>query len=291
MTESNLIMETYFAGDAIEWLNQIPESVIDKAVQILDIDPNKEMKPSGYCPIDNSLFQNTVKVCVWKDLVHVIHRWGMPSPTEMQTSSSKLKNHAEDIKNKLSKATKALEALEYGAIFENGTMSKGFKVAFGMRQISELVRRETEGGREAFISPLVIKQEFESSGNWKKHYPLDDNIETAKASLEKITLYINRLLEDRVYKPPPRGTVKKGKDNYDTLLWALCHLYKEYTGETPKSFAREDGTATGNIIPFLQLTLNQSSYPYEKTDWALEKKIRELKSHPTHGKLWQDAKR
>ena len=208
----------------------------------------------------------------------------------MRTSPVKLKSYATDLKKNLSKAVDTLETLEYEAIFKTGTMSKEFTVAFAMRQYSELVRRETEGIRTGFISPLDIKQAFESDEDWQKHYPLDDEIEAAKFALQKITLYIDRLLEDRVYKPSPRGKNKKGKNNSDYLIWALCYIYKKYTGETPTSSAREDGTATGKIIPFLQLTLNQSSYLYEKTDWALEKKIRELKSHPVHGKLWKDAK-
>lgn len=290
MTNTNLIMESYFSGDAIEWLNQIPESVIDEAIKILEISPDEYMKPTGYCPVDNDQFQHTVKTCLWKDLVHAIRIWGIPSPTEMQTSPSKLKSHATDLKKNLSKTVDILEALEYEEIFQTGTMSKEFTVAFAMRQYSELVRRETEGIRTGFISPLDIKQAFEDEGDWQKHYPLDDEIEAAKSALQKITLYIDRLLEDRVYKPSPRGENKKGKDNSDYLIWALCYIYRKYTGKIPTSSARKDGTATGKIIPFLQLILDQSSYSYEKTDWALEKKIRELKSHPTHGTLWQDAK-
>ena len=67
-------MESYFSGDVTEWLNQIPESIIDEAIKILEIDSNKYMKPTGYCPVDNDQFQHTVKTCLWKDLVYVTHR-------------------------------------------------------------------------------------------------------------------------------------------------------------------------------------------------------------------------
>lgn len=33
----------------------------------------------------------------------------------------------------------------------------------------------------------------------------------------------------------------QAKDNSDTLVWALCYIYKRYTGEVPLSSAREDG--------------------------------------------------
>ena len=47
MTKNNLIMESYFTGNVTEWLNQIPESIIDQAIQILEVNPDKYMKPSG----------------------------------------------------------------------------------------------------------------------------------------------------------------------------------------------------------------------------------------------------
>lgn len=295
MTKTNLIMESYFSGDAIEWLNQIPESLIDEAIQILEIDPNEYMKPTGYCPVDNDQFQCTVKTCLWKDLVHAIRRWGIPSPTEMQTSPSKLKSHATDLKKNLSKAVDTLEALEYEAIFRTGTMSKEFTVAFAMRQYSELLRRETEGIRTGFISPLDIKHAFEADGDWQKHYPLDDEIEAAKAALQKITLYIDRLLEDRVYKPSATGTSKKGKDNYDTLIWALCYIYKKYTGKVPISWntgtsAINAGKYTGSIIPFLQTILPHTAYTGKITPGALQKKIIRIKDAGKYKDVWSDSK-
>lgn len=291
MTKTNLIMEPYFSGDPTEWLNQIPESIIDQAIQILEIDPDKEMEPKGYSPVERDLsWWNTAKACFWGDLVQVIHRWGMPSPSQMQTSPAKLRKHATDIQHKLSEAADTIKSLEYPSLFAKGTMTKDFKFGYGLRQVSEVLRANKEGNIRQMVGPLVIKQEYESEGEWRKHYPFDHDMETALNALENMIGAINHLLGDQNYIVAERGKKKKGKDNYDLLVWGLCRLYKKYTGETPISSAREDGTATGKIIPFLQLALNQSSYTYEKTDWALEKKIRELRSHPTHGKLWQDAK-
>jgi hypothetical protein len=99
------------------------------------------------------------------------------------------------------------------------------------------------------------------------------------------------LLDDPIYKPSEPGKRKRGKDEYDTLVWSLCYLYKKYTGEMPNSSSQDNGTASGKIIPFLQAILPSTAYPFELTDWALEQKIRRLKQHKIHGKLWKDGKK
>lgn len=284
-------MELVFDGDAIEWLNQIPECIIDQVIEILEIDPNKEMIPNGYIPVERGInWPNTAKICLWEDLVKVINRWGKPSPSQMLISPAKMTKHANEIRKKLSNAESILKSLEYSNIYEKGTLSKEFKFGFGLRQISELFRKDRIENRRPFYSPLLIRQEYKAQGVWGKYYPLDDDIKDALKALNSIIGYIDYIMKDRDYKVSGRGKRKIGKDNYDYLIWGLCYIYKKYTKELPTSSAREDGTATGKIIPFLCLTLSQSSYPYAITDWALEKKIRELKSHKIHGKLWQDAK-
>lgn len=287
---SNLIMESYFTGTPEEWLGQLDEKIVDKAIEILSINPNEEMKPSGYSPIDNSLFQRTVKVCLWKDLVQVIHRWGMPSPTKMQTSPSQLKIHAENVRGTLSEAISVLESLEYEATYKRGTLSKEFKFGYGLRQASELLRVGFGSGQSQFISPFDIKRQHDRDGFWSKHYPIDEDIALAQKTLKKITQSIDQLLDDPIYKPSEPGKRKRGKDSYDSLLWALCYLYKKYTGTTPISSSQDDGTASGKIILFLQVILPSTAYPFELTDWALEKKIRGIRKHKTHGALWKDAK-
>jgi hypothetical protein len=182
---SNLIMESYFTGSPEEWLGQLDEKIVDRAIEILSINPNEEMEPTGYSPIDNSFFQHTVKVCLWKDLVQVIHRWGMPSPTKMQTSPSRLKAHAYNIKDKLSEAAEVLESLQYQSIYKDGTLSKEFKFGYGLRQASELMRVGFGSGKSPFISPLDIKRQYESDGFWKNHYPIDDDIAGGSKNSEK----------------------------------------------------------------------------------------------------------
>lgn len=260
MRKSKFIMETYFSGDAKEWLNQIPESVIDKAIQILEFDPDKEMEPKGYTTVHRDLsWWNTAKVCFWGDLVRVIHRWGLPSPSELGTSPANLRDHAEDLKRKLHEALDVLKALEYGPLYEKGTMTKEFIIANRIRQASEIAHAAVEGRNCTFVAPVAIKQEYEGKTHWEKHYPFDHELEDTINGLEKIARYTDKVLADAQNAVPSTGTKKKAKDNNDYLVWGLCHLYKKYTGKLPISW--NTGTSainanqfTGSIIPFLQLT-------------------------------------
>ena len=44
------------------------------------------------------------------------------------------------------------------------------------------------------------------------------------------------------------------------------------------------------FVKFLEYVLPHTQYPYEKTHYALEKRIRGLKNHEVYGQLWIDAK-
>lgn len=285
-----LIKERFFDGTVDEWLAQLPEDAVDKAVKFLEIDPDETMVPTGYSPISNDLFPHTAKICLWKDLVHVIHRWGMPSPSTLETSPAHLKRYVTNFQKHLSKASEVLKALEYQAMYDAGTITKEFKAGYGLRQVSEVMRanRGKTGGN--FIAPLAIKQEYDSNGVWGKHYPIDTDIENASHALENIIAYTEKLLQDPSYRSAKQGTKKKGKDDDDTLVWALCHIYKKYTGEAPATSIRNEGTATGRIIPFLQLILPFTAYQFQITDWALSAKVNRLKGHKQHGSLWSVSK-
>ena len=108
--------------------------------------------------------------------------------------------------------------------------------------------------------------------------------------LEKILDAAHNLLQDSKYIPPKKGTKKKGKKNYDDLLWALCTLFKKYTGKIPNAYVGFDEKVVGEIIPFLQAALPLSSYSFSITGSALEKKIREMKKSPNYKSLWNDAR-
>lgn len=288
-------METYFDGTAEEWLNQIPEILIDEVIKILGIDSEEYKVPSGYAPIDNSKFKYDVKTCLWKDLVHIIKRWGIPTPTFMQTSLSDMKDYSDDIRNRIMKALDTLHEIGYESIYTKGTMTKQFKFGFGLRQVSELINRRNGGGRSAFVSPLVIKQERESSGVWGDHYPLDQEIKIAEKALNNILGAITFLQEDRDYTSSERGKKKRGKDSHDTLIWALCYIYREYTHEIPMSWntgtsAINAGHYTGKIISFLQAVLPYTAYRGSLEAGALQKKIMRIKKSGKHKDVWSDSK-
>jgi hypothetical protein len=287
-------METYFDGTLEEWLNQIPEMLIDDVIRILDIDPTEYQVPSGYSPFDVKEYPHDIKTCLWKDLVHIIARWGIPAPVHLETSPSQMKEYAEDIHKKISKSLEVLKALSYEKIYSKGSMTKEFKFAFGLRQISELLNRNRGGDRRSFISPLVIKQEYEDSGSWEEHYPLDQDIKSAEKALSNILEAITVLQKDRDYTASKGGEKKKGKDRHDTLIWALCYVYKKYTGKSPMSWntgtsAFNSGQFTGGILPFLQIVLPYTAYSGSLESGALQKKIMRIKKSGKHKDVWSDS--
>lgn len=292
MAEANFILETHFHGDLMDWLKQIPEEEIDKIISILGVDPNKPILPRGYSVENLKHLERyqTTKMCLWEDLVHTIHRWGLPTPTEMGTTSKELKNHLLNIEKKLTESKRVLLALTYEQILSKGTMSKEFIVGHDLRHSSEVQKSRQEKRAGNFVGAGYIADTIRENKE-AKIYPLDYYITDAISALEKILDASHNLLQDSKYIPPKKGTKKKGKKNFDDLFWALCVIYKKYTNEIPNSYPLEDGTATGKIIPFLYATLSLSRYPYEITDWALEKKLRELKNIPEYKNIWTDGKK
>ena len=294
--KSSLIKENYFSGSEVDWLNQIPEGLVDTVIGMLSLNPSEEMIPEGYSPIKSSPNYYNVKTCLWRDLVKIIHRWGMPSPTELNTSPSNLRKHTSDIRSVLSDALEVMRSLEYEALFEKGTMTKEFMVADRIRQASEVICATAEGRRMFLVSPLIVKQEHHDRGKWGKYYPFDHELEPTISSLEKMVGYVDKVLKDSEKSIAARGKKKKAKDDYDALLWGLCHVYKKYTGKAPVSWntgtsAINAGQITGAIIPFLQTILPYTFYGYDQSAVALQKKIERIRKSKKFADVWTDSKK
>ncbi len=289
-------METYFSGSHEIWLQQMPEGFIDTLITILKIDPKQEMTSKGYSSRLRRQPAQTVKECLWDELVYVVHRWGMQSPTEIQTSPSHLKKHVTDIKDKLSEALEVLNELEYESLFENGSMTKEFIVAENIRDASIIIQANADNRRYVFVGNSVIKQEYDKKGIWGKYCPFDHDLEVAVQSLHKIMAYVDKVSEDSKKVIAARGKKKKGKENHDTLIWALCHMYKKYTGKAPVSWntgtsASNAGQITGAVIPFLQAVLPYTFYGYDKSADALQKKIMRIRKSKKFKDIWTDSKK
>ncbi len=102
--KNKIALETYFSGTLDEWRNQLDEAVIDSIIKILSLDPKTE------------------KENLWDDLTRVVYAWGKPSATSLKTSPANLKKYAADLNNMILKTLKTLKEMEYGPLFEKGTM-------------------------------------------------------------------------------------------------------------------------------------------------------------------------
>lgn len=119
----------------------------------------------------------------------------------------------------------------------------------------------------------------------------DKNFSTAVESLEEIEVYFDAAFAEAESRVKGRGGSKPEKNSPDLILFCLADIYKAFTGEEPKiSVNEETGESRGKFVKFLEYVLPHTPYPYEATHWALEKRIRGLKSHKVYGQLWIDAK-
>jgi hypothetical protein len=295
--KSNLIMETYFYGSPEEWRSQIPESIVNIAIDILSINPNETVSPKGYSPVKNLPYQYTLKEKLWDDLVKVIHRWGKPSPTELKTTPAQLKNHVEDLKKQLDSTLSTLRDLEYEPLFKKGTMTKDFIIANRIRQISEVKRHEADSSKpRTFVAALLIKQEYDQRGAWGKYCPFDHELPQAIETLGKILSYVDEVAKNAAQDMKARGVKKKAKNDFENLFYGFCIIYKTYTDKKPIAWntgtsALNAGQVTGTIIPFLQALLPYTAYKGKLTPAALQKKIMRMKDKPNYKHLWEDSKK
>lgn len=81
-----------------------------------------------------------------------------------------------------------------------------------------------------------------------------------------------------------RGRGKQKPKRLDDYLFIkVCQLYEILTDEPAEiSCNPVTGKASGRFITYLEYVLPQMGYPLETTHWALEKRIRELKSIKTY---------
>jgi hypothetical protein len=246
--------------------------------------------------------KRTAKEKLWDDLVAAIWRCGKPSPTESETTSTELKNHTKKLKSQLEKTLNVLKKMEYISLLKEGTTSKDFIVANRVRQKSETMRANSIGTQPQFISAFIVEQEYEKKGECEKHYPFDHELSQAIVALEKISPYFDEVCSDLARTTERKGHTNDVKDNNDELIWALCDIYKQYTGEIPTSSMNADGVkATGKIIPFLQAILPHTAYikaasvgaqkNLSLTDSALNARLRRLRNNKKYAPLWYGNKK
>lgn len=276
--------QTYFTGTREESRARLPQECVDMAVKALGIDPDlPAINNDKLCP-------RTQKEELWDDLIFVIWRFGKPTPTQLGTTPAELKKHAKFLNDELQSFLSLLNSLQYGPLFDLGTMTKEFVIADRLRSKSEIMRSNASKTPGNFVAAGYIMQDYESNKAWGLHYPFDKELSAAISALEKLRPYFDEVLKDSVNAVPSKGKLKKAKSDHDNLIYSLCIIFKKFTGVIPRSSPRDDGTATGKIIPFLQAVLPHTSYGRELTAWGLQKKLERLSKMKNYKSLWQDTK-
>lgn len=119
----------------------------------------------------------------------------------------------------------------------------------------------------------------------------DRNFLAATASLEKIEGYFSAVLAKAESSVKGPGKNKPENAYADNLLGLLCALYSDVTGEMQVSVDDANEKVRGNLVKFLEIVLRELPYPQKITPYALEIRIRRLKTHKDYAHLWKDAKR
>jgi hypothetical protein len=280
-----------FAGKFSDYLGQFPESDVDKAIKIMGLDLCKTYKISSRVKDFYNPKEDDLKTALHCDLIHIIKRWGKSSPYNIKQSPKQMKDHLKKVKRSYESALCNLEKFLYQNIYDQGTLSTDFKLGYGIRQISAVNESNKTGKRLQIVSPLVIKQEYEDTLNWGEHYPYDLLENQLKDNLLSMINYLNLLIEDYQRKIKPRGKDNKGKDDNDKLIWALCHIFKKYSGKEPISWhtgtsSMNPNQVTGAIIPFLKLILPYTDYSLATTPDALQKKLMRLRGSGKYSQTW-----
>ncbi len=257
----------------------LPENVVDKAVTILNFDPDE---PSF---TKNPDFPRTKKEELWDELVYAIHLGKLPTPSEIGATPNEIKKYAAE-KNKLfQKFLIMLKETEYDALHHDRAIDMPTAFAYCLRKKS--VDLKKDGDRLEVLRPS--KSDKDSFFN---AYPYDQVLARAIPALEKMATYFEGAAQELSESVPGTGKGKAGKDRSDDLVFRLCGIYKKYTGEIPISNqsvnynAADSHRVTGRIIPFLRLILELTAYNQELTDIALMGRVRRLRENKKYASLW-----
>lgn len=243
-----------------------PESTIDRVIKILGVNPSKKYRtPSGSLTTVKEETRNRLSLIV---------RYCNPDQFNDWVPPAKIRQTIKKQHGKISDALDVMRALS-GPEIDNPESSKEY--ALIKKRLCEVSDVSPEISHELIGHDVVM---------------FDSNLLMALDSLEKVERYFWILLSHAEASVKGRGETKPKNTYADHILGSLCTLYKDITGQAPVvSLHKDTGTARGKIIEFLDYILRELSYPHEMTHWALEKKLRKLKSHKEYAKIWKDCKR
>jgi hypothetical protein len=239
------------------------EEIIDKIISILEVDAS-------------ALFQGgpeTIKMVLWSQLDSLLRFSNNFSSKSPDTTPSKLRDHLAKSQGTLGSALDLLKNIQ-------GEIANSDFPTYPSRE-----RVITDRLREKSKTELHL-----SSGlmGWDWPRPFDSDLSSAILALERVVSHFELVLEDTANMVAGRGQNKSENFWSHYFLFQLCRIYRDFTGEIPRTAVKDDGMALGKVILFVEAVLPSTAYPLERTQWALEKAIRSLKEHPRYGKIWEE---
>lgn len=245
----------------------ISDSTVDRVIKIFDVKPTKKYRTSNGALIN-------VKKEVRNRLNLIKTRFRSPDDFDGWAPPAKVRNVLKEQHKKIFDAMDVLRTLSDQDL-KNTELSKTHHL---IKRLLCEVADIHPGLSHGLIGYDVVS--------------FDSNFSMAFSSLEKVEQCYHVALYRAKASVKGRGKSKPENVYAELLLGSLCMLYKDITGQVPiASLHKDTGTARGKIIQFLDYILRELSYPYEATHWALEKKLRKLKSHEIYGQIWEDCKK
>lgn len=241
----------------------LSEETVDKIISILDVDASAPFQEGS----------QTIKTALWGQLDSLLRFSNRFSLHDHDATPSKLRDHLAKSQGTLGSALDLLKNIQ-GEIADSESpiyLSKERVVTDRLREKSKT---------EPHLSSGLM--------GWDWPRPFDSDLSSAIFALEKVVSHFDLVHEDAANAVAGRGQNKPENFWSHYFLFELCRIYRDFTGEVPKTAVKEGGTALGRVIPFVESILPSTAYPLEKTQWALEKAIRSLKEHPRYGNLWEE---
>lgn len=238
-----------------EGREDFPEEVINRVIEILNLDTSiRHELPDGSSISTHQKLTDELNRIKW--------RFSNPNAFSSRVPPSKMRDALKKQHKAILNALEVFRSLEYPNFQGEGDRKVPNQVRQWLWRVADVDPR---------LSPGLTGHDVMT---------LDSNFYTARICLQKVEGHFSSILEYAESQVKRRGENKPDDFYSDHLLFSLCDLFWQMTGEIPEAFLgkdKEEGIVKGKIIEFLDYILRLIPYPNDINHWALEIRLRRLK--------------